>query len=310
MGAGFGVRRCGPLLGTGAWALALPFVITGCSGDALLVGEERPRAEPGADDLEGPGGIGPAVPPVDVALVSDCPPSPEERRALVGCWPTHHLGSWRGFFIGVPRYETIDGAGAEFPAGDVLLELGVSGAAQLRFGVPPEGSVARDPEGSLCGPREVAPGCPAPGHVLAGFAYQLAELELFDPMLAPAARIAGEPPLQLAESMTFVVRVSEPWDTWCAREGPERELSCAGGDCPAGDWFPPPGAAIDAAASAAADGRGCLCDDSSCRSDAPSVSLSISLQMSADGNALRGSYTPNDARIGQARLEFRKDSDP
>jgi hypothetical protein len=301
-----GVRRCVPRPTSGACAGAFAFVIAGCSGNALLVGEERPRPDPGTDDVEGPGSVNPAVPPVDVALVSDCPPSPEERQALLGCWPPRHLGSWRGFFLGIPRYRTLDGATAEFPSGDVLLDLGIDGSAHLTFGAAPEGSVAREPPPTACAPRESAPGCPTPGLVIAGFAYELAELELYDPQPAPeSSTILGEPPVQLAESMAFSVRVSEPWDTWCATQGPERELGCAGGDCSAGDWLPAPAGEVDSHA-AESDERGCRCDSSGCRAEASSPSLAISLQMSDDRDALRGRYRSNDSSIGEVWLEFRK----
>jgi hypothetical protein len=306
MVARWGVRRYGPLVETGACAAAL--ALAGCSGSSLLVGEERPRADPGADDPEVPGVGNPAPAPVDVALVSDCPPSPEERQALLGCWPPRHLGSWRGFFIGIPRYQTIDGAGAEFPPGDVLLDLGIDGSAHLTFGAPPQGSVAPDPPIAACAPRERAPGCPTPGLVIAGFAYQLAELELFDPQLVDEPRIVGEPPIELAESMAFVVHVSEPWDTWCATRGPEREVGCAAGDCTAGEWSPAARAEIDSHA-AESDSRGCRCDADGCSAEASSPSLSITLQMSDDKQALRGRYRPNGPSIGDAWLEFRK-SDP
>lgn len=302
-----GVRRSGPLVGAGTCAAALVFVVAGCSGDALLVGEERPPAGPGTDGEEGPDRVNPAQAPIDVALVSDCPPSPEERQALLGCWPPRHLGSWRGFFIGVPRYETLDGAGAEFPAGDVLLELGIDGSAHLTFGAPRAGSVGRDSPTPLCAPREEAPGCPTLGRVIDGFAYSLAELELFDPKPGPDPSIRGEPRFQLAESMAFVVQVSEPWDVWCAAQGAVREWRCAGEDCPAGEWLPGERAAIDAQAAAADERSGCRCGEDGCRADAPSPSLSIELQMSDDQKALRGRYRPNDASIGEAGLELRKE---
>jgi hypothetical protein len=302
------VRRYGPLVETVACAAALAVAVAGCSGSSLLVGEERPSADPGAGDPEVPGIGAPAPPPVDVALVSDCPPSPEERQALLGCWPPRHLGSWRGFFIGIPRYQTIDGAGAEFPPGDVLLDLGIDGSAHVTFGAAPQGSLAGDPPIAPCAPRERAPGCPTPGLLIAGFAYELAELELFDPRLAPESRIDGEPPLELAESMAFAVHVSEPWDTWCATQGPERGVGCTGGDCTAGEWAPAASAEFDSDV-AEADRRGCRCDANGCSAEGSSPSLSISLQMSDDKEALRGRYRSNDASIGDAWLELRK-SDP
>jgi hypothetical protein len=305
--ARFGIQRCGPPLEAGARLAALTVLVAGCSGDALVVGEERRGPGADADDALA-GGIGPVVPPPDVALISDCPPSPEQRQALLGCWPTRHLGSWRGFFTGVPRYETSDGAVVELPTGEVILELSVTGAGHLAFGVPPPGVPASDPPFHLCAPRDPAASCAPPGQVIAGFPYELGELELFDPdpTRAPPPRIAGEPPRELAESMSFVVRVAEPWDIWCSSLWPEGPAGCAGGDCAAGDWLPAPGGASAAPGADAPDERGCRCGASGCRADAPSASLSIHLQMSADGRALRGRYAPNVASLGVAGLELRK----
>jgi hypothetical protein len=307
MVARFEVRRRGPWVEAASCAAALLLAAVGCPGNAMLVGEERPPPVPGADDPDGPDGITPAVPPPEVALLSDCPPSPEERQALLGCWPTRHLGSWRGFFIGIPRYETGDGASAEFPPGDVLLELSVDGQAQLVFGAPPLGAPAADPPITLCAPRVGARDCPTPGRLLAGFGYELHELELLDPdpALAPPPRIAGEPPRELAESMRFAVHASEPWDVWCSTLASDRELGCSGGDCSAGEWLPAPGAAIDSPA-AGPESQGCSCDASGCRAELPLAPLSIELQMSRDGKALRGSYEPADPSLGEARIELRK----
>lgn len=308
MVARFGVGRCGPFLDTGACGAALALALAGCSGDALVVGDERPPPAADADDVRSAGGIIPAAPPPDVAPSSDCPPSPEERQALVGCWPTRHLGSWRGFFTSTPRYAALDGAVVDLPQGEVSLELSQAGAAQLRFGLPPPGISASDSPIHLCAPRAAGAGCAPPGLVIAGFAYELAELELFDsdPTLATPPPIAGEPPRELAESMSFVVRVGEPWDDWCSSQGPERPASCAGGDCSAGDRLPARGAPSEAPGADGPDERGCRCDANGCRADGRSASLSIHLQMSADGHALRGSYTPDDASLGVAGLELRK----
>jgi hypothetical protein len=175
MVARFAIWSCGALARSGACVAALVAAVAGCSGDSLLIGQERPRFNPGADDPGGLGSTGSAAPPPDVGLISDCPPSPEERHALPGCWPTRHVGTWRGFFIGIPRYETIDGAGAEFPPGDVLLEVTDDGAAHLTFGATRQ-ALASEPPLVLCPPREAAPACPTPGLLVAGFAYELGAL--------------------------------------------------------------------------------------------------------------------------------------
>lgn len=271
-----------------------------CSGDSLVIGLERPR--PADDEEDAVSLVNGAAPASEVALLLDCPPSPEERQAAPGCWPTPHLGYWRGFFVGVPRYETLDGSGAEFPTGDVLLMLGIDGVGHLVFGAPQSGPMPMAaPVLPLCDPDAPAPRCSAPGLIIPGFAYRLEQLELLDRDLGPEPRIGGEPRPTLGERLSFRVRVGEPWDAWCAEREPGRG-ACAGGDCTGA--LPAAPASSDAPA-AGLDPAGCLCTATECVSAAPA--LWIELSMSDDGDALRGTYTPSDPTLDDARLEFVKE---
>lgn len=304
MRARFGVRRSeatagrGVLRGACGELLLASALLSACSGDALVVGHERPR--PGGDDGE-PGGTGaPGGPePPDVALLEDCPPSPAERRALLGCWPTPHLGTWRGYFIGVPLYETRDGAAAEFPLGDVLLRLGVDGAGDLTFGVSPSAPSAAVSGAASCEAPAAAPGCEQPGRLLAGFAYRLEQVFLHDPELEPSARIAGEPPIERPERMEFQLRVGEPWNAWCVERAPDEPASCSAGECAKGQWPATPSPERGGA------GVECRCDGEGCRPDAPSLFMRLSL--SDDGKWLRGASAPVGQSPAGARFELRKE---
>src|SRR5262245_24210844 len=111
MVAGFGVWRSRPRSSGGvariasavALGVALASALAGCTGETLVVGGELPR-DPDEQEPEGRE-ANDAGAPGEITLVEDCPPSPEERRAAPGCWPPRHLGVWRGFFLGLPRYE-------------------------------------------------------------------------------------------------------------------------------------------------------------------------------------------------------------
>lgn len=308
MGGPFGNRRSGLercFEASVARGVALALAALACSGSSFVVGEERPGAAGlGEDEVDGPGVVDPSEPAPDVALLEDCPPSPVERRSLLGCWPTRHVGRWRGFFIGLPRYETLDGGGAEFPRGDVLLELGVDGAGELRFGVAPtEVTASSSAPVPACGGPSSPQECTDPGLLLAGFRYRLEVMELFDAEEAPASRIAGEPRVRFGERMSFVVQVGQPWEAVCADV--EAAIACAPGECAR---LPERPGAVEPTGGVNPEAPACRCEASGC--EPRGASLSISLRLSDDGLALRGTYTPNDASLGQARLEFAKDSTP
>jgi len=259
-------------------AALLAAASTACSGDGLVVAEERVELPP---ETSGPDTGGPEdVRQPGIGVPGSCPGSPGERQALLGCWPTRQVGDWRGYFIGAPRYTLRAGEqGVEFPPGALWLSLGDDGAGTLRFG-----DTSRD-EG--CEREPASERCASVGRVLEGFVYQLEDIDLVDAQEDGAPRITGEAPLRVGEKMSFVVRLGQPWQGLC----PEPSASAASGGVLPG-------------AEPAAEGEDALCSCGSeiCRVTAPY--LMMSLVMSEHEEALRGVYTPSDPDLASARLEF------
>jgi hypothetical protein len=206
-----------------------------------------------------------------------------------------------GFFIGAPRYPTTGGMGEEFPTGDLLLELAIDGTGELSFG-----GVAAPGERESCADLG-STRCASIGRLLPGFGYRLEDLQLFDPRDDPAPpRIAGEPPRHIAETMSFAVRLGQPWEAWCAAQ-PAPKAKCPSSECadaaPDAPVQPVGGVGVGDEGSS-----GCRCGETGCRPDA--TSLGITLRMSEDGQALRGIYAPSDRSVGDARLEFTRAPEP
>src|SRR5688500_18115270 len=107
MGGGFGVSGRGSRRLPSATLIACAALTLACSGKKLVVGGEGSAGEPVPDVPAADAGVAATL--SDVPLTEDCPASPAERRESFGCWPPRHLGRYRGFFIGAPRYETLDG---------------------------------------------------------------------------------------------------------------------------------------------------------------------------------------------------------
>jgi hypothetical protein len=278
---------------------ALGLLLPACAGETLVVGAERPGSELIAAQpnvLARDAGARPS----GVALTQDCPTSPGERQALLGCWPTRHLGRWSGFFIGAPRYETQGGEGAEFPSGGLVLVLSLDGGGELIFGA----ATAPD-EGEPCADTSSAR-CASVGRVLPGFAYRLDQVELFDPSDDGPTRVDGEPPPRVAEHMQFLVLLGQPWESWCAEQPALKGACGAEAACTEPSRVPAPSAVAPGAADASS--AACRCSESGCRPNA--TSLSISLRMSDDGQALRGLYTPASGGVDPARLEFTREREP
>ena len=221
----------------------------------------------GAEDPEFAPGMGTGSTP-SVALAAGCPPSPAERQGLLGCWPTRHLGRWRGFFIGNPSYELADGSVRDFPLGDLLLTLELGGSGSLTFGseAPPVPPTAAS-DAYLCTGTSAAAGCPAAQQIIEGFVYSLEQIEMLDADVEPNSRITGELPLPIGERLYFTISLGQPWQAWCELQRPEPYESCFGA------------------------GR----------------SLAIHLEMSDDGQALRGAYVPPPNQKS-GRVEFLRES--
>jgi hypothetical protein len=291
-----------------------------CGGEQLVVAEEAAR-DPAAMGSVG-GGSEPAV----VSVVAACPSSPEERKVVLGCWPTRHVGRWRGFFLGNPTYLTMAGEVSQFPIGDLVLSVGTLGAAYLSFGEPvpfdpPEGPL--DPY--LCIGSSPAVGCAAAQRIIVGFEYALEEIEILDPMLETSGRIIGELPLRVGERLSFGVPLEQPWRSWCELQEPEREACQCTEQCEPRLQecfrFGPPRASIDGYGCTIRDGATtssvdcgwlaaqidapCRCAEAGCF--ARRSSLSISLRMSDDGRALQGTVQVDGVERG--RVEFLREAD-
>lgn len=294
-----GVCRRGvrPWLETSVFSALLS--CSACAGEALLVGEERPRAAAGGEGPQPSDVVGSAGQD-GVALLAQCPTSPGQRQELLGCWPTRHVGRWRGFFIGASHHETRDGSLAQFPEGELQLLLGADGSGELTFG-----AAETEAEAGSCDDLGAHAGCTQVGRLLPGFYYRLQEVELFDPEDDPEPRIAGELALRRAERMEFRVALGQPWDTWCADQATPAG-GCGEGACEQAPTRPGAPAVPDVgAAEAPLAPSGCRCGAESCRPDAPL--LSFELRMSEDGDALRGTYEPSDPSVGSASLELARD---
>jgi hypothetical protein len=265
-----------------------------CAGDRIVVGGQLPPtitelvdADAGAGRDGGTSGSG-------VSTRAECPDSPGERRELLGCWPTRQVGRWQGFWLGLPRYEMADGAGAEFPPGDVVMRFNVDGAGT--FSVGQRASQAA----GACGPGLDAGSCAPVGELLGGFEYRLEQIRLLDAGERGTPRVAGEVLPRAGELMEFEIRLGEPWDGACLDEA---SGSCPGGVCPA---------ATNAMASLLEAAGGpqvpCLCGPDRCVAEAPT--LALALTMSEDGRALRGVYRPRDARLPAVGLELVRLEEP
>ncbi len=294
---------------------ALAFV-WGCSGEHLVVasgdaGSDSSRF--GVDPMQAATPDGTLTEPSFAG--SACPVSPAERRAIDGCWPTRHVGLWSGFFRGDPRYEARNGAFESFPTAELLLRVTPDGTGSLTFGDSPlrsEPSSAADPY--LCAGSTPSDGCPAAQRLLEGFAYGLEELAIFDAMLAPS-RVAGEEPTSLGERFTFDISLGEPWRAWCEAQLSEVEPCQCSGECDPGLCYRPrlvsklTEGACEAATESVACGwlaaraaRPCECTSEGCA--AREKALSLALQMSEDGQSLRGEYLPSRADLAVSHLEF------
>lgn len=328
MGYEGGYRRSGRLASSHPRSEAVLLhalaALLACGGQRMVVGEEVALggAEPsdaagaGTGDVRAPG----------ISVVADCPSSIEERQVHLGCWPTRHVGSWRGFLFGTPVYETRNGELREFPVTDIVLSVAPLGAAHLRFGEP---GLFRRPASPgdpyLCAGRSPSVGCPAADGLIVGYEYPLEALEIFDATVAPTARATDEFVPRIGELLSFDVPLDGPWRVWCELQEPEW------GSC---DVSEPSAAAalgcfrlgaapdsldndachviedevvrsVDCAWLAAREGAPCGCDDGGCF--ALRTALSMSLRLSSDGDALRGSVlTPLGRELGH--LEFLRES--
>jgi hypothetical protein len=274
-------------------AAALGLVLA-CSGEHIIVAEERGHPDRDGDDPGGSGAVG-SEGEAGVPLLATCPASPAARRELLACWPSQHIGTWLGYFIGVPHYQRLDGTREEFPTGDLLLRLDLDGTGKLRFA-----EAATADEGDPCEGVPLSE-CPELGRLRAGFDYGLEEIELQDANPGTPSAAPGQAELRSGARMSFRIRLGEPWQEQCAPSSVAGGPACQSGAC-AKSQGPP-------STSEAGTGEPvCLCDALGCLVRAPS--LRIGLRMSEDGLALRGDYTPEGGGVAEARLEFLRVLEP
>jgi hypothetical protein len=273
-------------------------LLLACTGESMVIGDELSVLATIGGDATPDGGVVAAA-PQEVLMLQDCPTAPGERQAVSGCWPSRHVGRYGGFFIGTPRYERLDGSGEEFPSAELELELALDGTGRLSFG---GGSAIADRE--PCADVK-APPCASIGRLLPGFAYRLDDVALFDPK-DELPRIAGEPPLHIAETMSFVIWLGQPWAAWCAAQPAPKAAACLADECTEESAEQVPAAAVTGNGDDASSS--CRCSEQRCRPSA--ASLGIELRMSEDGRALRGAYKPSDQAFGEARLQLEREPEP
>jgi hypothetical protein len=249
-------------------ALLLALLLAGCDDRSLVVGESS--ASSGFD------GAGRSNEPrcADAAIL---------RANDEECWPTRHVGHWRGLVTGDARYRHVLAQPFEFPSDEVLLDIDLQGTGTLLFSsaagdgascagdagassaeLRADAGVGASDAGALsCRASDGGvQGGPQPGLVL-DHRYSLDGLG----MQGSAERERRQDRL-----VTFSLLIAAPW----------RELCTA-----------PP---LDPAASP------CSCNADGC--DISSETLQVSLSLSRDGEALRGSiYSSNDAALA-AGLEL------
>jgi hypothetical protein len=251
---------------------SLGLLLAGCSGNAFMIGESN-------TDRSDRGGSVARPEPEDT-----CPDLAELRLLDGACWPTRHVGRWHGFVTTSPYYHHRRAAPFEFPSGDLLLEIDERGLASLTFSASPLQRAARpddagqdldagaasaaadagatDAGGSVdagaesdtedAGARLDAGPAEAPAALglALGFPYRLRELKMSG---AAIGRRPADPRLD------FSLLIAEAWSDAC-------EGALAGSDP---DLLP------------------CVCPEGACSVD-PEL-LTVTLSLSADGQALRGS---------------------
>lgn len=293
-------RRCELRGSTALLALS----VLACGGDSLVVAGSRGRTSPDPDAPSAPT----PVQNVTILPSSDCPTSLEERRERDDCWPTRHVGRWTGYFTGWPRYVATRGETLEFPLGRVALEIEEEGAATIAFGAGPAPEPPRDASDPYLCSGARGGECPAARGLAEHFVYGLGRVEVFDARRGPP-EVLGELGPVIPESLSFTVAVAQAWEGWCALQTPRAQSCGCAAEC-SGDSDECYAVAVPADASGPCELRDdegvhavdcswlaaqrdapCRCDASGCA--ARGTSLSFTLGMSDDGNALRGAYGPD-----------------
>jgi hypothetical protein len=245
----------------------LALLLASCDSRALVVGEGPAPSSLGGRDR---------------SMAPRCQDEAAARVADDECWPTRHVGRWRGLVTGDARYRHVLAEPLEFTTGEVTLDVTEQGAGTLWFapeqpwvmacagdaGVPPalaDAGVATPDGGaglmdagargvgSPCAPPVTSsPGLAAPG-LLLDYGYQLDGLSM-----------SGGPELDRTEDplVRFSLLIAAPWRETCGTEP------------------------VGIAASA------CVCSADGC-GVAQGV-LQVSLSLSRDARALRGTVVSSE----------------
>lgn len=255
----------------------LALLLAGCDARPLVVGDG-----PSPDSLAGgelPGEL-------------RCPDAARARADQEECWPTRHVGRWRGFVTGDARY--LQGSiELELPSGEVMLEIEPQGTGTLSFATEPasygcaggasgtdagdaglaalvEGAEEEDsgpgaPQAPACSTFDAGvSGSAGPGLAL-GHRYTLEALSMSG---GPGGDRRRDP------RVTFSLLIAEPWRDECN-----------------GDRAPLTTGAVR-----------CSCNEDGC--SVPADTLEVSLSLSRDGQAMRGTIvSPDDVEPG-AGLEL------
>jgi len=260
---------------------SLGLLLAACSGNAFLIGESNTDGS----DIDGARVARPE--PED-----HCPDLAELRLLDNTCWPTRHVGRWHGFATTSPQYHHRRALPFEYPSGDLLLELDEQGRATLTFSASPEQPRARLDDAGLdldAGPSSVAADAStgidggmagdagAVGRVDAGAQHPEDAGARLDAGVAgsrPALGLALDFPYRLRElkmsgaalgrrptdpRVDFSLLIAEPWGDVCAASLAQLDPELAPCVCAADVCSPDPGL------------------------------LTVTLSLSADGRALRGS---------------------
>jgi hypothetical protein len=98
--------------------MLLALVLAGCDDRSLVVGESSTSS--GFDGAAG-------------SNEPRCADAAALRADDAECWPTRHVGHWRGFVTGDVRYRHVLAQTFDFPSGEVLLDIELDGTGTLLF---------------------------------------------------------------------------------------------------------------------------------------------------------------------------------
>lgn len=250
-----------------SWALLLALMVAGCDDRSLVVGESS-----ASSGVEG----------AARSSAPRCADGAQLRASDEECWPTRHVGHWRGFVTGDPRYRHVLAQPLEFPSNEVLLDIEPQGTGTLLFSSAsaPGRSCAGDAGAGSSG-DDAGVGDRSDAGVSSCTTHDTGEQDEPRPGLVldhryalDALEMRGSPEGERRQDpvVTFSLLIAAPWRELC--DGPPLDLAASPCSCSA---------------------DGCAVS---------SETLQVTLSLSRDGNALRGSlFSASDAELA-AGLEL------